>query len=389
MRLLPIAFFISQMIRKSLPNRVFVVGPLPPPVQGASVITQQVIELLQSRAVDVVAVNVSPTVLTRNWRWHASRASAYLRCCCTLMRAPRRSKVYLSLSGGYGLAYDSLVAMITRLKAHHLTLHHHSFNYITRWRWAFACLLRAAPSHQTHIVLCKEMQVGIERRYRRRLTAVPASNFNFFRDETEQPAPRSELRRVGFLSNITMEKGIDRFLDLAEQLAASGIEAHIAGPVAAPELKAYIEERMRALGNVKYLGPLFGPEKHEFYRNIDLFVLPSRYVNEAEPLVVYEAMAAGLPVAVTARGCLCEFADKPFVIVMDRDAADLGPVVLRVEQWIKDRPLFEQASIAVLEHMKAMREDRSPQLGALLSAITSSADRENRGVGAYPRRVAG
>jgi len=378
-----------KVMRKSLADCVFVVGPLPPPVHGASVITQKVIELLQSHGVVVVRLNASPAALTRGWRWHASRIRAYLRCYGALLRAPQRATVYLSLSGGNGLGYDLLVAALARLKAHRIILHHHSFNYIDRWRPAFAWLLRAAPLQATHIVLCNEMRARIEQRYRRKINAVLVSNFSFFLDEANRGTPHKRLRRVGFLSNITLDKGIDRFLDVAGQLGALGIEAHIAGPIVTPGLKDYFDERVRRLGNVKYLGPVFGEDKREFYRNIDLFILPSRYINEAEPLVIYEALAAGLPIAVTARGCLCELNDRPYVIVMDRDAADLGPVVARVERWAKDQFLFERASLAALEHMKALHHVLSPQLAALLAAIVPATRQETgEATSGYPDRVA-
>lgn len=378
-------------MQNSLLDHAFVVGPLPPPVHGASVITQKIVELLQSRGVDVVALNVSPTAATRDWRWHASRIKAYLHCYSALLAAPRRSNVYLALSGGNGLGYDLLVAVVARMKAHRTVMHHHSFNYVDCRNWAFAQLLGIAPPDQVHIVLCDEMRTKIEQRYKRTLHAVTVSNFNFFRDEAKRATPRTKLRRIGFLSNITRDKGIDRFFELSARLAAFGIEAHVAGPIAEPGLQAEFDARLRAHPNVKYLGPLFGDEKHEFYRNIDLFVLPSRYVNEAEPLVIYEAMSAGLPVAVTARGCLCEFAGKPYVVLMDRDAADLGPVIARVEQWVKDPSLFARASSAALEHMDALRAKPAPQLAALVTAIAPEipGPKAVQIANGYPHRVVG
>jgi glycosyltransferase involved in cell wall biosynthesis len=354
-------------------NPVYAIGPLPPPVHGASVITKNVIDLLQSSGVSVVALNTSPTSSRRNWQWHASRVAAYLRCCRALLAAPRGAKVYLSLSGGSGLAYDLLIVIIARLKAHQLVFHHHSYAYIDRWRPAFAALLRAAPPGQIHVVLCRDMQTGLEQRYRRTLNAVPVSNLSFVMQDAPRFVSRIGIRRIGFLSNIAMDKGIDRFLDLAERVAAIGVEVHIAGPFADSEVKAYVESRMRSLGNVVNHGPVFGADKQRFYREIDLFVLLSRYANEAEPLVVYEAMAAGLPVAVTARGCLCELADKPHVVVHDREGADLAPLVTRIADWRADPKAYQSASLAAIDHVNALRQERAAQLAAFLATLAPDA----------------
>ncbi|MCG3024525.1 glycosyltransferase, partial [Escherichia coli] len=44
---------------------------------------------------------------------------------------------------------------------------------------------------------------------------------------------------------------------------------------------------------VKYFGPVYGEDKTRFLNDLDVFIFPSRYYNEAEPLVVYEAAASG------------------------------------------------------------------------------------------------
>ncbi len=50
-------------------------------------------------------------------------------------------------------------------------------------------------------------------------------------------------------------------------------------------------------GKVSFPGPKYGDEKDEIFRQADVFVLPS-YV-ETFPLVVLEALAAGIPVVAT------------------------------------------------------------------------------------------
>ena len=54
----------------------------------------------------------------------------------------------------------------------------------------------------------------------------------------------------------------------------------------------------------KYLGRLNSDEVRDFYQDIDVFLFPTIHKHEAEPLVVIDAVASGVPVIATDRGCI-------------------------------------------------------------------------------------
>jgi len=56
---------------------------------------------------------------------------------------------------------------------------------------------------------------------------------------------------------------------------------------------------------IEFVGPVVGKDKSDFLRSGDVFVFPG-IQQEGQPLVVLEAMRAGLPVVTTDRGCLQE-----------------------------------------------------------------------------------
>ena len=351
-------------------NSVFVVGPLPPPVHGASVITRSVIEFLRSARTDIVECNISPSATVRGWQWHASRVRAYVRALFSIAAGPCGSTVYIALSGGNGLFYDLLVVLTVRLMAYRLILHHHSFDYVDRHRLAMSLLLRIAPGNHIHLVLCKDMGEKLKARYRRQLNCIQVSNFCFF--PAAQPAgiARKELRRIGFLSNISREKGIDRFLDVAERLAArTELTFDIAGPFLDERTRHYVGKRLAALPSVTYHGALFGEDKQKFYQSIDAFAFLSRYPNEAEPLVVYEAMSAGLPVVATDRGCLCEMIDSEGAVMLDRNGDDIDIVVDRLAEWNDKPDLYVMACTGSARSIARLNSTRASQLSALFSAL--------------------
>jgi glycosyltransferase involved in cell wall biosynthesis len=351
-------------------NSVFVVGPLPPPVHGASVITRSVIEFLRSARTGIVECNISPSATTRGWQWHASRVRAYARTLLSITAGRSGSTVYIALSGGNGLYYDLLVVLAVRLMGYRLVLHHHSFDYVDHNRLAMSLLLRTAPGDHIHLVLCKDMGEKLKARYRRQLNCVQVSNFCFFPATQPARTARKELRRIGFLSNISREKGIDRFLDVAERLAAkTDFAFDIAGPFLDERTRLYVEKRLALLPSVTYHGPLFGDDKRKFYDLIDAFAFLSRYPNEAEPLVVYEAMSAGLPVVATDRGCLCEMIDGEGAVMLDRYGDDIDTVVRRLVEW-KDNPdLYAAACTGSARSIARLHAARTGQLNALFSAL--------------------
>jgi glycosyltransferase involved in cell wall biosynthesis len=351
-------------------TRVIAVGPLPPPVHGASVMTRIVTDLLSRAGADIVACNISPAAKFRGWRWHWSRIAAYVRCYRTVFASQRGAIVYLSLSGGAGLIYDLVVVLLARIKAFPVVFHHHSFAYLDRPQSIFSLLLKVAPTNHLHVVLCAGMQRKLASRYGQKFRFVQVSNASFFDRPAQDAVTRHELRKIGFLSNLAMNKGVDRFLDLAAELASvSDLEVHIAGPFADAETQAHVEQRLAALPNVTCHGPLFGAGKQRFYDSIDMFVFLSRYPNEAEPLVIYEAMAAGLPVAVTGRGCLCELQGAPMAVVVDRDARDLAPLVSRIKSWKADPDAYTRASQAAIEKFSALDARRKTQIAEFLAAF--------------------
>lgn len=114
------------------------------------------------------------------------------------------------------------------------------------------------------------------------------------------PAPASERFRIGFVSRLTARKRPDIVLDLLAAVIGTGIDAEavFAGPddgmardLEAKALDLGLQERF------SYLGPLPRRDALSLIRGLDLVVLPSRH--EPFPMVALEAMALGIPTAIT------------------------------------------------------------------------------------------
>jgi glycosyltransferase involved in cell wall biosynthesis len=110
-----------------------------------------------------------------------------------------------------------------------------------------------------------------------------------------QPAerPSSRLFRVLFVGQIGIRKGIPYLLEAWQQLGWRDAELILVGRVDA-RCKVLLN-RWQGLPGVKMIG--YVPDPVSLYQQADVFAFPT--VEEGSALVVYEALACGLPVITT------------------------------------------------------------------------------------------
>jgi len=114
-------------------------------------------------------------------------------------------------------------------------------------------------------------------------------------------AVASEVRILLFLSRITPKKGLPMLLESinANAKAFAGWTLMIAGVDEfghQSELKALVDQ-YGLRQTVRFIGPLYGEAKRDAFSAADAFVLPSH--SEGWPMVVLEALGAGVPVFTT------------------------------------------------------------------------------------------
>jgi Glycosyltransferase len=124
----------------------------------------------------------------------------------------------------------------------------------------------------------------------------------------------SQVPIILFMSRIEPKKGLDLLLPALESLLASGIEFQFILAGSNPQDADYetgIKLKIQNSSLAKYTtitGFVGGDLKNELLTNADLFVLPSYYENFG--IAVAEAMAAGVPVAISDRIHIAEDIQK-------------------------------------------------------------------------------
>jgi glycosyltransferase involved in cell wall biosynthesis len=109
-------------------------------------------------------------------------------------------------------------------------------------------------------------------------------------EEEEERTTRGKGVCIGFLGRLSPEKNVINMIKALKALDVDTISLKIAG--AGPlytKLKKLENDRITVLGYVK--------DAPSFYRDVDVFLLPSKL--EAQPIALLEAMASGLPIIAT------------------------------------------------------------------------------------------
>lgn len=307
---------------------------------------------------------------------HFSGPLRYLFSCAL----HRRRNLYLALSGGNGQIVDLAYIVVGKLFKRAIYIHHHSFSYIgapSRVSRLFFRLVRGA----THIVLSPKMGCMLCDIYGlNHADMVVVSNSAFY-GATEgipgKPSIAGAPVRIGYLSNITFEKGFVEFFDVVRRLKAIGLYflAEIAGPLA-PDARAKFDQLHAELQEVAYMGPLYGADKDRFYGELDIFLFPTNYANEAEPLVVYEALRQGVFVIACDRGSISEMLDHGAGLVFARDDI-VELAVINIKKLIEDRDSLAAAQDLSLRQAQRIRSASRTELDKLLARMQGVATTEN------------
>ena len=145
--------------------------------------------------------------------------------------------------------------------------------------------------------------------------------------------------RITFLSNMKEEKGVfivvKSIPKVIKEIGKNGVELKFifAGgwPNHEIEKKFYKEINTLEVGKyVKYLGRVSENEKGDLLCNSNIFIFPTYLKHEAHPVVILEAMRAGLPVIATNIGAIPEIVDDGVTgfIIPPRDSDVLAEKII-------------------------------------------------------------
>jgi glycosyltransferase involved in cell wall biosynthesis len=288
-------------MRPNQSGGVIFVGILPPPVTGANVINAACIAFLRKRGIAVKHLDTSPGSLRKDLTYHFRRITRVFRCFTQIAAMPAAEPwvLYISLAAGAGQLYDIAIISLARIKRIPMVAHHHSFRNLNAPS-PLHRLVQLALRGSAQVALCKDMERKIRQLYNEAAKVTVVSNSAFYAIQPAAYPTKRELKNVGFIGYLTYAKGFDRFLQLVAQLRKNGysVQGHVAGEGERSKWNKFDGSEEI----VKHWGYVSGDAKRAFFECIDVLIIPSR--DEAEPLVIIEALASGTPVIATDVGCI-------------------------------------------------------------------------------------
>ena len=184
----------------------------------------------------------------------------------------------------------------------------------------------------------------------------------------EKQASSDQPLECLFLSSLTDTKGYPEYLEALEMIGSvdgAPIHAVLCGPIMMDayrkrfetydEVKVWIEQKVASINEsdrvqAEWIPGARGSEKKALFEQAQIFVLPTQYPVEAQPLAVIEAMAHGCAIVTTDAGELLSTVNDESAIILSAPTPD--SVKQSIISLAEDEQLRLRLSQAALNQFK-------------------------------------
>ncbi len=299
-------------------SEIVFLADMPPPIHGMSNVNCSFYKLLDSKGKSkrCYLINTAPSKISKLFPsrvWTLLKMSfmvfRFFHLLFYLSLNRNVEKAYRPINGGKGQVYDLFFLLLFKLFRVRVLIHHHSFQYLNNYNTLSKLLFRLSNGCAEHVVLGAAMKEKLVKVYGIQDHVHIISNaFMFGTSQQEDCKLTSKSLVIGHLANLCKEKGVNEFLEtfVALKQKLPNLEANLAGPINDKGIYQKVLKMQTEFPNFHYLGPLYGQDKNKFFKHLDIFIFPSKYINEAEPLVLYEAASFGVYCIGSDAGCMAD-----------------------------------------------------------------------------------
>ena len=299
-------------------KKVLIIGPFPDPISGVSIANKVVKELLSADSDFLVeTINTSyPSFDEQIGKFSIKKFLFYLSLNLSFFKIFKNNIVYITPGQTFfGVLKYSLFISITSLLKKELIIHVHG-NYLGKEYQSLKGFKRVlfyflVSRFTKGIVLSNSLKHNLTPFLEdKNIFSLP----NFAQDylyKEDKKFVKDELR-IFYLSNLMKEKGIFCLLNALKNLEKNNIiyKAKIAGNIDQKYSKEILN-LFTELKNAEYIGIVNGDDKKNLLEWGNVFVLPTFYKMEGQPISILEAMATtNLVVTTNHAGISDVFQDK-------------------------------------------------------------------------------
>lgn len=299
---------------------ILIVGPSPPPYHGVSIMTETIIGSTLSEKFQIVFLDTSDNRTINNMGqfdiknvslavWHGLK-------CIWFLLSKRPAIVYVPIAQNkWGFLRDCLFVIPAKLLGRHVIVHLHGSNFkefIAGESYCIRLFIKQVLKKVDRAIVLgenlKSVFLGIIDSEKIKVVSNGLDIEYFDKNEVSSSHIQKELR-VLFLGTMSKSKG---FLQVLYSMPfilqrRDDVKFIFAGQQPHAELMdtAYEFISINHLDqHVTITGLVYGDTKFELLLSSDIFVFPSE--QEGQPIVILEAMAAGLPIITTDTGAISE-----------------------------------------------------------------------------------
>ncbi|MDB9874216.1 glycosyltransferase family 4 protein [Flavobacteriaceae bacterium] len=291
-------------------TRVLLIGPLPNPTTGVSLANQIVVDNLQSSSDFTIRfINTSYYKFDENLgTFSLSKFFFNLKLSLYSYKIFKTDIVYITPGQTFfGVLKYAIFILLTALLNKQLITHVHG-NYLGKEyqnlkgikKKIFKNLLNKTSKG---VVLSESLTGNMSPFIKNEHIHVLynfVENYLFVDIEDIKLKLQNPSPRIVFLSNLMEEKGIFELLEALKILQDEGFvyKAQIAGNIDAKHIHK-TEKLFNSLKHVDYVGVVSGNQKKTLLLWGNIFILPTYYEMEGQPISILEAMATGSVVLTT------------------------------------------------------------------------------------------
>jgi glycosyltransferase involved in cell wall biosynthesis len=284
------------------------IADLPPPIQGISVVSAWVIQTLRLSG---AVVEVRNTSVTQGNNYRSRRILKFLVSYIAVIVSKPNSTVYIALSHGFTLYAQIVIALTCRIKKQRVLVHHHTFLPINDPSILLNRLCHGLiRNFAEHIFLSSLMESAYKEAWNPKGQTWVISNHQvaYLRTRNKFEINRKLGARLCYSGRLSSEKGFWDVVAVTRKMLSSdfGMSASFLGPAGdshiaeeLTNLKKQFSDRFHHIDSYDEHTLTIELQKSTY------FLFPSRYSNEASPLVVLEAQALGNICVTTDVGSLC------------------------------------------------------------------------------------
>jgi glycosyltransferase involved in cell wall biosynthesis len=351
--------------------RLLLIGPLPPPIGGATVLFELLVKgLAQGGGCELDVIDISRPPKKNTFVGNIGAAFRVLKE--VIIRGPRADILSFHANERGRIFFGPLIWAVARMFRKPLIMR--AFGGGFDKKVASLHPLHRWILHKSYFQadICLFETQNLVNYFRR----IPGCRVEWFPNCTVLPKEmrqRDETRpclRYVFVARMVPEKGVELLYQAEEQLP-EGVTVDLYGP---PDAYEAAKLRSRGAGRVRWRGVLSAAEVHDRLWEYDALVLPTYHAGEGYPAAILEAYAHGMPVITTRWRSIPEIVDDSSgVLIAPKDVAAL---VGAIKLLSRDQSLYRRLCAgAALKAVRFSDRERSDQfLGLCHRLLLPSVD---------------